>query len=442
MAIENTSIEEELRQIFTGDELPVNSVWSCVIHVGDKTYKPHKVLSIDTVGDYLTEYGDSVSISLSLPRGMYNKLLVAEYTLVMELKRTPNTEANIQSNDPIYTKRYRAIPKRVSNSSIGTKDATVHDSDTMDLLGFETREFQLLDLAIEAIRTYQTGGIFRDTVPGDILKFLLTDVSNQLRIEESSRIRGVDMVKPDNTTPLEQTTIPHWVDIYNLPTWIQSNCNGIYSSDIGCYLQDGIWFVWPLYNTTRYNSGKKTLRVFNLPPNRYPGVERTYKESGNELLVLSTGESTHLDERVKDTLVQGSGTRFGLSSRFIDNFGTVSGNKLTVDRDKNTVEFLMDNNKTLPYAPVSADRITDNVFVALSRLSKRKGSIVSLVWESSKPELLYPGMPVKFHYLKDNVIKNSYGVLIGTQHHVYDDSVGPIQRKHKSNTVITIFTDT
>lgn len=441
MALENTPLVEEITEIFGGGPNPVNFVWECVISLPDRDVRANKVVSIDINRDYLNNFGDEVVIKITVPHGFYNsEILKNRDKLFFELTRKPVSE-NGEGTSPteIYTKLYKALPLRESSGILSGNIPQAQDSEAMDLMNLVEVEFQLLEPVLKNIAIHQTGGIFRETVPANAVRYLLTTVLKGMDLPKEESVLGVDMVSPDNKKPSAHVIIPHGTNLEDIPTLVQEEWGGIYNTGIGSYLQDNIWYLWPQYRLNRCENEKRTARIYNLPPNRYPGIERSYRMNGEELVILSTGEARHLDQSYGEQYNQGTGTRFTLGKRIMDGFGEAKENKFTINKAENNIEINSVFDTDFVYSPVSNKRISNNLFSEASRLSRRLGSTLTLVWENSRIELIYPGMPVKFHYLENNEIKELNGVVMSAHHLIYDDKPGPVQRRHKTNTAITLF---
>ncbi|MBE0438213.1 MAG: hypothetical protein IBX57_00405 [Gammaproteobacteria bacterium] len=442
MAIENTPIQLEIQAIFLDGPKPVNNVWSCRIITDTGIFKPVKFLSMDIDRTYDINFTDYINLELSISKGVFTHHLIPNKDhLIVEVKRTPIKETvdDDEVVDEIFVRRYKAILKDETDETMASKSKTSQDAEASDLSGPITVSMQLLDIAAEQVRFYELGGIYKHVVPGDVIKYCLTDVSSRLDLAVEDSVMGVDMVEPDNTTPNRQVVIPHGIRPQDLPAFIQHNWGGVYNSDVGCYLQDGLWYVWPLFNTQRFDLEVRTMLIYNLPEDKYPGVERSYRLNGTQAIVLSTGQSTQKDFSSHQRMNEGNGVRFTHASRVMDGFGEVIDNTFKVTRSLNNSEFSFPNGDGYSYAPISPKRITDNVFAEASRLAKRKGSFLNLVWENSRPEIVYPGMPVKLLYLKDDKVQEVLGVVYKAQHLIQDNKPGPIGGKQVTNSSLVLF---
>lgn len=444
MEISNSLISEEIKAIFEGNPRPVNHTWKCTFFAGDDSIVPFKILSIDNDGDYVDGYGDIVMLEVLMSDDDFNNLVVKNKdVLTVELIKYPVKEReSVSPEDKIVSRVYKAMPKDGTNDFITASYHDVRHEPTENIGSIEKRVFQLLEGSVEKLRTITVGGVFKNNVPADVVNYLLTDVCSKLNSSLKYPIKGVDMVEADNKKTNEHVVIPHGTSVIDLASLVQQDWGGIYSTGIGSYIKDSMWYIWPQYNTNRYSKQQSGLRIYNLPENYYPGVERTYRENGKEVILLSTGQSVFMDNSFNEKMEYGNGVRFTSASSIMDGFGTVDNtkdNKLSVQRHVNNSEFKAVLWKDTDFIPFSKTRITDNPFFEHSKISRREGSFVQITWENSNSDLLYPGMPVSFHYLENEKVMSLTGVLIKSHSYVENLSDSSVNFNYVENTMLTIF---
>lgn len=303
-------------------------------------------------------------------------------------------------------------------------------------------KFQLTDPLVERLRMESVGGIFPDTSCADLLSFLLTDINQKLQLDEENKIEGVDFFEPTLKEKQKQIVLPHATRFVEAPDFLQSKVGGIYNAGLGFYLQKKHWYVYPLYDLTRFDKSLKTLTLVNVPKNRMPGAEVTYRTTGNQVIALITGATKFRDDSESQILNEGNGVRFLDARKLMDGFSETSKNRTTILRANNNNEFVAEQRKTgLNNVHASPVRITSNNFVELSRLAQRAGAPFQCVWENSNPDLLYPGMPVKYMYVVNGEVKEALGVLIRAHHNIGTYAPGAKSKRYVSNSVLTVFID-
>lgn len=457
MALENSTLFLEIDDIFRKSKKPPETQWECLIITPVAKHRPIKLLSIDIVRNYKSNWADNISLELSVPLGMLNfDIKPHREELKLELTRK---KIGVSLEEPDfktdYTKVYRMYLTDETNSTLSAESRASNSKEVSDISDTATIKVDLLEPAVELLRLYTLGGIYNDNVPLDVLRYLLTDLSGKLELPKEEGIAGVDVVKADNTTKTSNIIIPHGTRPQDLASVLQMDCGGIYGTDIGMYLQDNLWYVWPLYNQRRFEEGGRNLLLVNIAANKFPGVERTWKLRGKQLVVLSTGDSVHTDPSNALQLNQGTGVRYVGATRVMQGFGDQGfgsdysskdttgrvDNKCIVDKTKNVSEFNSITREGYSHVPFSDDKITDNAFAQTSKIASRNGSFVTMVWENSVPEFIYPGMPTKVVYLKSDGSEEVLGVVVNVQHQIKDSNNTPVVGKQRINTAVTVFVE-
>lgn len=447
-SIENTPLQAEINAIIQSKTNPVHAAWECVIITPTQRITPLKFFSCDDERDYVNNFGNYVVAELLIPEGTYtHDLLPYKQQLKIELTRKPYSYNNDGIQDePPTVKEYRAVLEQETDQTVSAQSTHAQDKFASDLNNQLRVRFQLLDLALEQIRLIETGGIYRNEIPGDVARYMLNYVSQQIDVSEENAIRGIDAVPWDNQHPARQIIIPQGTKAQDVAALIQDDWGGIYNTGCGCYLQNGLWYIWPMYNTRRFESEKHTLTLINVPSNKYRGLEQTYRLTHNHLVAISTGEVRHRDLSHHAQLNEGNATRFthtdqmwASPNEFGRNFGMVKNNKVNINRADNNSEFAGIQRPNYNVAPVAPDRLSNNALSEASRLAPRQGGIMILVWEHSNPDLIYPGMPTRVHYLNQGEVHELDGVVIKAHHYTHDPKQSAKQSHHITNTAITLF---
>ncbi len=225
---------------------------------------------------------------------------------------------------------------------------------------------------------------------------------------------------------------------------LQHKIGGIYPTGLGMYLFKQHWYVYPLFDLKRFDQTTKTLTLINVPTNQMPGIERTFRKTANQIIALVTGEVKHKDLTEAMLLNQGNGVRFLDSRRVIDNFAdtTAGENKAVVMRAENNSEFVTDERTSgLNNVQTAGSRITANKFAEMSKLARRTGSELQCLWENSDMGAIYPGMPVKYMYIRDNRIHELKGTVLGAQHYIQTHGKGMTDTRHRTDTALHLFVE-
>jgi hypothetical protein len=443
MAIENSSLYREILAIINGNSKPVHFSWSAIIHVDKLNYNPLKILSIDFSQDYENNYSDEIIITLSILGGTYAKDIYPFKDKVdITLLRTPITEVagSTQANQLRETERYTATLLDTGNPIIEGNGANTPTRESLNLTNIFEVSFQLVNKSLEQMRMMSVGGIYRSVTAIDVIKCVLTNEMKKIVVEGIRKPVGVDIIDGYNKQVREHVVIPHGTKLVNLPEYVHQKCGGIYSSGFGYYFQKAHWFIYPCYDTSRFNSASKTLTIINVPRNKFPNIERTYRADGKNTTIMATGEVKFRDDSEVQQLNLGNGVRFSSADNFMSNFSTTTDNKTSVSRGSNNTEVTASprangNNNV----HISSDPINSNPFLEYSKLARRQGSMISLSWENSLPSLVSPGMMVKILYLDGDNIAIAYGTLLKTHHYTQMRGIGMTDTRYISNSSLHVF---
>lgn len=443
MEFEESSLFREVTDILQSGDKPVHYAWRGEIHIGDKTFTPLRIVSIDRVSDYESRYADEIFLLLAIPTGTYAfQIYPHNDNIDITLYRQPLNEVGdvLDEDQPVQSERFTATLIDTGDPILHANGVVSASEDALNLADFVEVYFQLVDKSLEQLRMVMIGGNYRNVTTEDVIKGILNKESAALKLDEKTKVKGVDMVTASNQTVRQHIVIPQGTPLVRLPQYVHESCGGVYSSGMGYYLQNQYWYVYPCFDITRFNSTDKTLTIINVPTARLPSIERTYKTLGDNTTIIATGEVRYLDDSEVQQLNFGNGARFTDASKMIESFVTVKGNKATASRAKNnsevvTTERANGNN----YVRIGKNPINANVFVEYSSLARRQGGIVGLVWENSNPSAIYPGMPIKLFYLKHDEIIELDGVVLKAHHYTHTREPGLIATRYISDTILSVF---
>lgn len=444
--IERTALWREVQAIISQDtSKSVYHHWLCEIKANGETQKPLKITGIDFVGDYAGAYADEVYLEIAIGAGTFSHLIYPfKEDLEITLFRVPLMAQTLDTHTDEETLSFTFRAQLVDTGSTVMENNTRFGSNAMagDLIDILYVKFQLIDPLLEQIRMLTAGGLFKDSTPGDVLRYVLTESSKQIELDEENKVEGVDMVDPSNTTAQKHIVIPHGTRLVEVPDFLQTQCSGIYNAGLGFYLQKYNWYVYPLFDTTRFDNTLKNLTLINVPKNRMPDIELTYRTTSNQVIAIVTGSVMHKDDSEQRQANEGNGVRFLDARKVMDGFAETKNNRTQVLRAGNNNEFVIEQRKTgLNNVQNAPTRITSNNFVELSRLARRKGSLMQCEWQNSDPDLIYPGMPVKFMYVVEGEVQETTGIVVGAHHYIHTYGKGPTSRRYMNTTVLSLFLD-
>lgn len=436
--LERTSLYDDLvsiavRQTITSYRLRVE------IYYENTVLDVFRVTTMLNYSDFEMKYAEELNINIAMNAGVYN----------VHVK--PNND-RLHAN--LYIERYITgqtvdVSKRTMKAyfrDVGDVRMTQNSAADLNQAAVGNLDLQfysvvLIDQAVEQLRTMATGGIYPTSKPSSVIKVVLGGISKGLALSEEYRPKDIKMWDPDIDDVKEHVIVKQGIDLCDLPGYIQK-FYGIYNTGIAYFYHDLYWYVWPLYNTMRFNQSDDNIIVVQVPRDKFPAIETTYELRGNSLAILATGDTRLTDMSNRNQMNSGNGVRVATASGVAGSTGMeVSKGTAVVSRGVNNIEVVTAERRSgINFAPTS-NVISDNVAHIVSQTADKNGAYLQFTWENSRPDLLKPGMPVKFLYLKDGVVAQRYGVLLKAESSYYLVNPGLTDTWMRCNTAITMFVD-
>lgn len=448
MELRESPLWQEIQAIaFNGGGAPNPYAWKATIVAGGIEIDPFKVISVEIFRDFRKNFGDEIELEIMIPAGTFvYDVYPSRKDLMISLRREGR---QIESDSPLLSPDIEAQQLRATlvddySAAVEGMRSSAHSRESLNLMEVMNVRFQLIDMALEHVRLHSVGGLFRDAVVGDVLKYILTTIANDIELDDTNKIKGVEMVDSPNTDKYKHIVIPSGTRLPDVPVLLQKKVGGLYPTGMGAYLYRQYWYVFPLYDLTRFDKSLKTLTLINIPTNQMPGIERTYRTTANQIIALVTGDVKHLDRSEAVIQNEGNGVRYLDARRVVDGYADTSEgeNKAKVMRADNNNEFMSESRENgLNNVRTSSSKITANKFDEMSKLAQRMGSEIQCMWENSAIGAIYPGMPVKFMYIKSDQIRELKGVVLGVQHYVQTHGVGVTETRHRTDSTLHLFVE-
>ena len=442
MEIEDSPVYQEIKQIIDSGEKQAFTYWRASVHVFDDAYPVLKFVDFYIERDYINNYADNLLIKLLIPFGLWGKIIYPNRTnLEISITKEYLNEDPFGSGstNPPETLRLRAVPNVNNIPVITATDYDKMDMRSLDNMNIYEIEFQLFDKSIDKLRLVSVGGIFRNTRNEDVLKSVYAAESKKLKIDTGDILDGVDIVPSDNKERRDHVIIPHGTLLTDLHTYMQEKTGGVYNSGIGRYFQNRVWYIYPLFNTTRLQKVSKSLTLVKVPKVRYTGIERTYRQTGDQLYVIGTSDASFDDDAMTRFSNQGNGIRFTDSRQVMQGGIKTEDNKVTISRKQFNTEYVFKDREGLNFVDFGESKITANPFAEYTRLAANLGSTFHFVWEHSNPSLLIPGMMVRILYLNKDRVEELNGVLVNAQTWIRMAQVGITAKRHSTSTSLFVF---
>lgn len=448
--IERTTIWPEVKKVINSGQNPVRFLYTGRIHTVDNDIDVMKIISIDIVRDYVDTIFDYTHIEFIMPLGDYiRNIYPYRANLEFSLFKKSLTEVGTGQleNTKIDTIRFKAVFMPENKSyKIGEYDRfTITELNTMDIV---TVTLQLLDRNIEAIRLLTVNGIYKNTDMRSMLKGVLIGEAQRVLVDGKPALTGADIIEPSNTTKYPQIVIPNNQKLTNIPFYLQENSYGIYAGGLGSYFQNynennkkGIyWFIYPIFDESRYNSNTTKLIIYSVPATKLTGIERTYRTDSNTIYILATARKLYWDSGQADYMDDGVGfTMTDANAMMKKPVKMTEDGPIAVSNRLNYKVGLVDREDGFNAAFTADRKISANPFAQYARVLQRAGGKIDIVWQNSNPDLIYPGMPIKYYYLEEEVLKSHDGVVSYNHNYIQTETNQIYDNSHITSTHLSLY---
>lgn len=431
-----TIMKQEIDAITTAPAQVTAYNYKITVHTPNGDIPALMVNSYHVLRDYYTRFGDVISLQASFPLGeAVHDILPNHGNLeitVVKIALLNGSNYSPQQNMGNKTERYTAKLYDVQNKLMEGKQLELAYRSKASTDNMITLDFQLIAPTLEVLRTVTFGSTLRNCNGMDAIRAILlnsTENVNNITVDEGydSRVR-------------EHIHIPHNTRIVDLPKLVNRTVGGLYPTGFRYYFQKDKWYIYSPFNIKQFHKSFNTLTIVNMPKDKLPGIEVSFRKTGNQVIILATGDTAHIDNSEAQTANLGNGVRFVDSRTIMEGFGEVINNKFVVDRSKNVTQVSNPNQqRKVNVTNQSNVRITSSYNLEYSELMRKAGSIVQCAWESSDVNLLYPGMPVRYLYMDGEQAKEIYGRLIADETKTRQSNRHPTQRIFVNDSVLTLF---
>lgn len=441
----DTLMKQEFDKIVNGQQFTVKYDIRLKIHAPTEDLDALFVVDFSLLRDYVNNFSDVLSITGIFGSGTithrimpYGKTLEATVTL-RPLANVPEyVEA---TSGKILEYRYKAVLYDNSISAIESNILSDTTKGQQDIEDISSIKLQLINPVQEQLRSKTFGGAIRQSVPVFAIRALLTKYSKLTTSEANNTIVGVDVMSGYNTDVKEHILVPHLTPIIRLPHVINKIVGGIYTTGFQYYLQRKHWYIFSPFNTKAFEKSENTLTVINITKDKLAQLEKTFRITPTQTIILSTGEVKFVRLSDRTELNESTGTRFVDAKQIMNGFGTTGDNKLVVKRVNNINEFESPTQQATSFIKETKDRITTSYTNEYSKIAYRKGAMLQFVWENSIDDLIIPGMPVRFIYMDGKLPKQVYGCVVAVESTYISDTSGMLRKRFTNNSVISCFVE-
>lgn len=418
MAVDTTLLMEAVDDVTRRHPSNTHFRFELTIYAGEELITPIRIDAITCSRDYESKFSDVMTIDALIGAGdLAYGLQPHRDTLMVDLFTVPVGDLGGGDSDrTIEYRRYRAV--LLEKDAPSFTDPRPHSDNRSDLnQSMAKLQLQLIEETVYQLLMITIGRLYRKLSPMDALRAVLTEVKDWPTVGQNDRVRGVDVVPGYQTKVRETINIPP-TRVSKVVDVLQYEEGGLYATGVGNYLQNRMWYVYPLFDITRASKESGVLTIYRIPPNRALGSEKTFavdEDGGVDIIAAGTVEI--IDAGRDKQLTMGNAVRMGNAHQLLSS-GKAEDNRFTAERKENMYEVRGTpvDEEGLVNAQWSSTRSTSNPFPEYSRLAERNGQYMVVEWNHSVPDVLRPGMPVIFYSAVDGRLKRLQGTLCGVNH--------------------------
>lgn len=446
MSYDSTLLYKEADNVRNNGEGYINQRTTVNILANGKWIKPDRIEHMRLERDYGTgPLGDVRKLQVLLLLGDYTfDLLPYRDNIYIDVTEIPLMEGNSARNWERFagTKRYKAILDLSGddNTVLTNKQSAMTNKGQMNLVGLKNVVFTLVDEVCYKLMMVTVGLTPRQMTSLDMILWIHKYYFSMLFKGASDRIEG-ETVWRDQANPeiIHQLAIPDGMPLKDVCNFIQNDECGVYPTGLGRYIQNKQFYVYPLFDVTRYSKNTKVLNIINIPNDRFKGSEKTFIDSPMSLTIIVTGTASSSDQSTGAKIQHGSGTRFGDMNKIL-NTGTIKDNRMLFDRATNlnevTTETLADNLNNMRW---SEERFTANPYKQYTKMAQRMGQPLDVEWTRCNVDLLEPGMPVKYQTIDGDTVNTYYGTLLGVNENRIPVEPGTVNTRYDGIAKLSLF---
>lgn len=414
------------------------------VHTTEDDFVVMKVLEIEEECDYLKQMGPVMFVTFHLGMGDYAfKLYPYRQNLEFSIKYIPLDERAVEDyQDPPEAIRYKAIFDPRQNPQVTASQLAYQTYDSLNQASMVKIRLELQLRQWEPLRTK----VFHDMTlinvsPEKLVFNLLKGESDNVKVDGKNACDGIDFVPPDNTALIQNVQIPTGLKLGLLPSFIQDKVNGLYNAGVGTFFQrydnKNLWFVYPTFNPSRFDSDVNRVVIYAVQSDRYTHVNRTYKKDGKILYIAATGQTSYMDGAHLNELNQGVGVRVADARAMMLKPVEITPDGPVANRARLNTEIAF---RQRPDGNMYSQTFSSssNPFELYSELAERALARINIVWENSYPDLIYPGMPCKYVFMNQDEYTERKGIILGKYSTTQLDGAPATSSSYHTETTLSI----
>lgn len=416
-SIQATPLWSDIKDIVSSANNVTKWTYKAMFHTVKEDIAIGQLIHWEENRDYAGMVGSSGHISFNLGLGDYQYRLYPNRShMEISIKTIGLNNDGTEKDGLTDVQRFKVIFHPDKNPVLTAGKDALQTIESLNLTQMVKVTLEIQDRALEPLRRRTVGGVYRNVTTEQLIRGLMVGVSQQLEVEGKPVVDGIELDTPDNTAIQQEVLIPQGTLLSNLPTWCQEKGEGVYNTAIGTFFQrydkKNLWFVFPLYQFKRFDKKKKKLIIYNVPPGRLNGVDKTYKIDGDLIKIISVNGAVIRDEAGNQELNSGFGFRLAHAGAMMSKPVKIENGKAIFERHKLMTEVgHQARGDGMHYAPVI--KPGSNPFHEFSKILPSHSNHTTIQWENADPNLIYPGMPCMYVFMDHGKYVEQKGTVTG-----------------------------
>lgn len=395
-ALTGGMIDLEIEKIISGSKEDIGSfTYEVQLHTKDRDIPITLLQQVEVLRNYNMYTGDYIIVNFSIEGGTFYKDI---YPNKDNLEMTLIKKYNIEKNKEDEVTRYKFVIQN-NDVNISASVYTKMSRETLDKTYQINVQGQCVLRELEGIRSLNVDGIYKNATLKDIIISEFSNATSSITLEGSPMDIRLSMVEPDNNYVYKNVLVPTGINLIDLPSYLQNGDYGIYNGSIGTYIQyynnKPTVYIYPIYNTSRYDDVTKRLMVYHSNTSRFNFVQTTYSIDGDLIKILAGGDTASEDSG--DNVITNIGDTFisSIPEQVMNTAFQITDDKITLDKSTllrgASVKERRDGVVKSIYLGSES-----NLYKYRSKFIRNTMAIYQVKWNYGDIDLIYPGMPVCF----------------------------------------------
>lgn len=445
MDVTKSTIMNEINEIVNKGSIGTTYSYDAFIKVGRTglVYRSPKLVSMDILRDYVTNFTDKTIVKLMMPGGTFiSDIQPYKDSLELIIRRQPTFNVSGSTDNSRHSLIETFTATLTSDKDYRVNDRVSLNKETVDLANLIEVEFDCISKTAEELNMIQVGGVPRNVTGEQVIKACFTNEACQAGNDKNITVKGVDMIPASNQEVRDHIVLPQGLKLVDLPNYIQKKCGGIYSTGMGYYLQERYWYIYPAYDFTRINNTERVITFIHVNPEAIPRSEKSFRYNNKQIVALATGRVDLVDNTDTNHRNKGNAISYTSAKSMLHCMVTPGGNKATADRAaSNTEAKTAERFDGKTFMPVSNNPITDNAMAEMSKMAARNTANLLLTWDYSEPTAILPGTMARVYYMNNGKVVDAVGVITAVQHYIHMTGTGMSSTTYATSSAITINID-